>query len=113
MDEEHEHWIDKVRREHEESLTVGTRVRIDLGECPHVARWHGTVEQGQTGRIIGRNAQAITHPVPDGHCYAVVFDWQIRRRVLWSYAAHELTPIPELTPEEIVAETLKRMEAPD
>lgn len=106
MDDD-EHWLDKAQREHEERLTVGQRVRVDLGECPHYVTWHGNIEQGAVGKIMGLDIDAAQKP--DGHRYWVWFDWPLRMRRSWSYAAHELTPIPDRTPEEIVQETLARI----
>lgn len=100
-------WLEKARAEHEAKLVNGQRVRIDLGECPHVGRWHGTIEQGVTGRIF--SVHAIIVGAPDGHEYAVWFDWPLRARYSWKYAAHELIPIPDPTSEEIVRETLARL----
>lgn len=107
MDEDGEHWWDKAQREHAERLVVGTRVRVDVGECRHFLWWHGTIEQGVTGRIFSTNA--IIVGAPEGHEYAVWFDWPLRKRHSWKYAAHELVPIPEATPEEIGAEVMKRL----
>jgi hypothetical protein len=105
------HWLEQIQADHAAKLTVGQRVRIDLGECPYLARWHGTIEQGVTGRIFSTNA--IIVGAPEGHEYAVWFDWPLRARYSWKYAAHELIPIPDRTPEEISRETLARLRATD
>lgn len=59
-----------------------------------------------TGIVISNEA---TDGPPD-HTYTVWFDRPIRTRHSGNYARHELTPVPWPTPEEIVAETLKRIE---
>lgn len=108
MDEEPGHWWDKARREHEESLAVGQRVRVDIGECRHFLYWHGTIEQGETGDII--STDTARNGAPEDHRYWVQFDWPIRGRRFWYYSAHELTPLPKRTPEEIEREVLARLD---
>ncbi len=100
-------WFTDARQEHASRLVVGVRVRVDLGECKHVGSWHGTIEQGATGRIF--SVRAIIAGTPEGHEYAVWFDWPLRKRHSWKYAAYELISIPDPTPDEIVRATLARL----
>lgn len=97
---------DQAVAAHEVSLRKGQRVRIMPGEgCHH----HGEQEAGVTGIIIR------VYPSSRDHRYTVLFDrplWITRTHIaVWCYAASELTPIPWPTPEEVVADTLRRLDA--
>lgn len=109
-DEAPVHWIDQMRADHEATLTVGTRVKIDIGECPHYLVWHGWIEQGVAGIIMGLDVAGAGRPAD--HRYWVWFDWPIEQRRSWSYAAHELSVVPPRTPDEIEQEVLARLNAP-
>lgn len=107
-EEEAPSWYQEIVKERTSPLGMGQRVRVDVGECPHFLTWHGYTEQDVTGIVISNEA---TGGPPD-HTYSVFFDRPIRARSSWEYARHELTPIPWPTPEEVVRETLARLNAP-
>ena len=101
---------ERLIREHEERLTVGATVRINLGECPGLYKWHGAQEQGVTGTVLAVDADKTLRQVPPDHRYVVMFDRPLRAKGLTGdYCAAELVPI---THEEIMAEILARV-APD
>jgi hypothetical protein len=47
----------------------GDEVTIDLGECPQIARSHGTQDQGVRGIVVGK----YDHPDYPGHPYLVCY----------------------------------------
>lgn len=82
---------DSILKEHEASLASSFKVKVRLGECRHMVRWHGTIEDGAVGKLL-----PVVDPDPDrpsDHTYYVWFDRPIRGRVAWSYSAAELIPI--------------------
>lgn len=97
-------WFTEAQRARTEALTVGQRVRIDLGECRGVTRHHGTQEQGAMGTVIGISPE----PREPGHPFIVLFDRQLRALGCTSaYSAAELVPI---TTEEWMAAILGRLD---
>ena len=104
------HWLEQMQADHEATLTVGTRVKIDLGECNFLGTWHGTVEQGVTGVILN----IVYAERPTDHAYEVLFDRPIPpNRQTWRYSSYELQPVPWPTPEELVRETLAGIDVDD
>ncbi len=92
-------WFFEMQARQAEALKIGTRVRVDLGECRGIGRFHGTQEQGAMGTVIGTDSTE-----QDGHPYTVMFDRSLSALGYLSvYSASELIP---MSTEEWIAAML-------